>query len=125
MPLTPALSPVTEERVLVSRLTFDVSRTWVFERADRLDRDRHDVTRLEIRRRVEAYAHPRAGAGGDEIARLERHHARYRLDQGRHVEDQLAHVGVLAHFAIHSGDEMQLAQVFHLVGGDDARSHRA
>ena len=76
-------------------------------------------------RRIETDAHARARAGRDEIAGLERHHARQRFDQRRNVEYELAHVRVLPHFAVHFREQPQLRDVLDLVRGDDARPHRA
>src|SRR6185436_4456566 len=52
----------------------------VFEGADRIDRNRHNVALLQVFRRVEPYAHPRAGAGGDKVGGLQGHYARQGLD---------------------------------------------
>src|SRR3546814_5522757 len=66
----------------------------------------------------------RRRAGRDDVAGLERHHARYVGDELRHVEQHEARVAVLLLHPVDAGPEAQVLRVADLVGGDDARSHR-
>src|SRR3546814_6977687 len=64
----------------------------------------------------------RRRAGRDDVAGLERHHARYVGDELRHVEQHEARVAVLLLHPVDASFEGQVLRVSDLVGGDDARS---
>ena len=94
--------------------------------ADTFDFDDALVAGLQVTRRLAGETDAGRGAGGDDVAGLQREHAREIRDQLRHVEDQVLRVRVLQLFAARgSGEIVEIVRILDLVGGHDRRAHRA
>ena len=72
----------------------------MLDRAQALDLDPHDVSVVQIARRVEGHADAVGRAGEDDVARLERDRLGDEVDELLRAEDQLVGVGVLALLAV-------------------------
>ena len=75
-------------------------------------------------RRVEADADAGGRAGRDDVAGLKAQAGRDRGDEGWHVEDEIARVGILPELAVDPTLHVEVLWV-DLVGGHDPRPHGA
>jgi tripartite-type tricarboxylate transporter receptor subunit TctC len=90
------------------------------------DRGAELVARLEPDLLVLRVArdHALGRAGEEEVARLERHQLGCVAYDLRAVEDHVARVRGLAHFAVYAALDLQVVRVAHQVGGDYVRADR-
>jgi hypothetical protein len=86
------------------------------------DAQRHQVTGFEeYGLGLDAQAHPRRRAGGDEVTRVECHELAQVADDLRHREDHGPGIAGLEAFAIHVQPHAELVHVAHFVAGHQPR----
>ena len=83
----------------------------ILQRSDRLDRDRDAIALAQELGRIESDTDARAGAGGDQIAGLERHELRDALDQCRNIENELRDQRILPQVAVDVAAHLEVAAV--------------
>src|SRR3546814_19109947 len=74
--------------------------------------------------RIAARADARGSSGRDDVAGLERHHARNIGDQLIDIEQHEARIAVLLLDAVHMRQDIEIMRIADFVGGDDARPDR-
>src|SRR5438128_653217 len=93
-----------------------VLRDAVFQRANAVDLDAHDVAGLEIPRRIKTDADTDRRAGGDDVAGLQRDALRQRRDDGRDVEDEQRYAGILAQILVDETPDTSGRQIEFIPG---------
>src|SRR3569833_2248445 len=93
--------------------------------AETVDAERDAVAALQETRRLHPHADARRRAGGDDVARHQRHEAAGVADQFRNREDHGFRVAALQAFAVHFQPHVEPLWVRHLVAGDQPRADRA
>src|SRR6202158_2961910 len=97
----------------------------VFQSADAADLDAHDITGLQEAWRRAARTDTRRVAGGDHVSVFERDACRDKLDQRRHVEDELAGFRMLHLVAVHQRAQLEAAPDRKLIERHQCRTHRS
>ena len=93
------------------------------EGADALDGAFHRVAGLEESGRIEAHAHSRRGAGGDDGARQQRHSPGQLLQDLPDGGNQQSGIGLLPQLAVDPAGDLQRRGIGDLVGGDQHGAH--
>src|SRR3954447_26950352 len=88
----------------------------VLQGTDPVDLDPDEVARLEETRRIEADTDARRRAGRDDVAGAKRHACRYRGNDRRDVEDEIASIRALPDVAIDEAADAGVGEV-DLVAG--------
>src|SRR5262245_5188886 len=86
----------------------------VDEHTQPVDLHFHLVAALEEYRRLPGEPHPGRGAGGDDVAGLQRDRRAQELDQLGHLEDQLIGPRVLHHLAVEAQLDAEVVRVLDL-----------
>src|SRR4030095_14536917 len=88
------------------------------------DAERDDVTRLQEPRRLLSHAAPGWRAGGDPIARQQRHELAEVADQMRNAEDHRARIAALHPLPVDVEPHIECLRIGHFVARDEVRADR-